>query len=135
MSNPPILIHMMRGHSKSAEEFLEVRHQYAQIGDTNRLEKIDEQLLDMATSESDQAAAVIIALSHSDDLGAKEAAAIFARYLFATRPEIARELLMALLFGSDSDAHVKNQALSSIDFVTQHPTQGLSPILIPWSWQ
>lgn len=48
-------------------------------------------------SDSDHTVAILTALATSRDLGAKEAAAIYVRYLFKTRPGQATELLLALM--------------------------------------
>ena len=103
----------------SAEQFLHTRHQLAKTGDIHKVLALDDELRDMAASDPDQAAAVMETLARSSDIGAKEAAAVYVQYLFPTRPEQARELLIELL--QDRDDDVKSQALDTLDVVTSDP--------------
>ncbi|MGI9003522.1 MAG: hypothetical protein ACR2GH_18020 [Pseudonocardia sp.] len=119
----------MRRQWESAAEFLLARHRCAMVDDIAGVEKLDEQLLDLAASAPDLTVTIMIVLSRSDDVGAREAVAIFVRYLFATRPEPAHELLIPLLF--DSDHNIRSQALATLDVVStpRDPTQ--TPALPP----
>lgn len=98
------------------------------VDDITGVERLDEQLLDLAAAAPDQAVTIMIALSRSDDIGAREAVAIFVRYLFATRPEPARELLIPLLF--DSDHNIRSQALATLDVVST-PRDPAQPPALP----
>lgn len=114
---------MVDNEPEPVTQFLATRHQLAKTGNTAQLERLDDQLHEIATSDPDHAVAIITALAKSRDLGAKEAAAIYVRYLFKTRSEPATELLLSLIF--DNDLDVRSRAIDTLDKVTSDPA--LSP--------
>jgi hypothetical protein len=101
---------------QSAEQFLEIRRQLATARNTSKLVELDDELEGLATADPDQAATIMQTLAQSDDFGAKEAVAIYVQYLFPTRPQQARELLIALL--NDPDDDIQSQALDTLDIIT-----------------
>lgn len=110
---------MTHDRPPAVEDFLAVRHQLARAENTPKLEVWDDQLRDMCSTDPNRAAAIIDALSVSDDLGAKNAAALFVRYLYPVQSERARRLLLTLR--NDPDTDIRSKARDSIDKITSNP--------------
>jgi len=111
---------MTHDQPHTVDDFLAVRHQLAETENTSKLEELDDQLHHLITTNPDQAATIMAALSVSGDLGAKNAAAIYVKYLFPPRPDHAREILRTLL--NDNDTETRNKARDTLDKITSDPT-------------
>jgi hypothetical protein len=77
------------------------------------VEKLDETLRGITTSDPDSALVIIEALSVSDDVKAKETATIYVQYLFPQLREQVADLLVSLL--GDPHPDIARQALHTID--------------------
>lgn len=89
-------------------------------GDIDGVERLDQTLHDLATTNPDATLAIIESLSISDDFTARETAAIFSQYLFPLRPQPTAAILAALL--DDPEPDIARQALTSIDELTGDPS-------------
>lgn len=107
---------MTRDRPLTAEEFLTLRHKLTEDANTSMLEELHNELASMIESDPDRAAGILQALTDSSDTADREAAAIYIRHFFTTRPGQARELLVTLLH--DKDHNVRAQALDTLDVVT-----------------
>lgn len=109
--------------STAAAQFLDARAVLARAFNTAKLEQLDEQLRDICSTDPDTAIEIMQALSSSDDIGAKEAVAIYVKYLFPTRQKQAVELANHLQ--EDQDPYIRERAQQTISAVTSSPE--LSP--------
>ena len=110
---------MTHDRSETVSQFLASRRALTEAGNVDGVEKLDETLRGIATSDPDSALAIVEALSVSDDVKAKEAATIYVQYLFPVRREQVADLLVSLL--ADPHPDIARQALHTIDVLTQDP--------------
>lgn len=101
---------------KTAGEFLREWYALVEAGDTAKLEQWEHQFPELAETAPDMTLHILRELATSAAYGAKEAAAIYARYAFHTRQAEITELLITLYQGGDTD--IQEHVLSSIDFIT-----------------
>lgn len=100
------------------EEFLQLRRNIRH--DTDLLEKLDDQLRDMAHSDPDHAADILQALSNSDDKDDRDTAAIYVGHLLATRPDHAKNIIRLLLHDTDDD--IRRQAHDTLNAAVDNNT-------------
>jgi hypothetical protein len=102
-------------HIISAQEFLHLRE--ATVDNTDLLEKFDDQLRDMCTQQPDETAQIFEVLAVSARINAREATAIYARYLLGgPRGETAVRLLRGL--AHDPDEHIRSTAEDTVTTAT-----------------
>lgn len=122
---------MTHDRSETVSQFLASRRALTEAGNVDGVEKLDETLRGIATSDPDSTLAIIEALSVSDDVKAREAATIYVQYLFPQCREQVADLLVSLL--GDPHPDIARQALHTIDVLTQDPnlnaTQAASRII------
>ncbi len=104
--------------AEAVEKFLHLRRNVRH--DTDLLEKLDDQLRDMAQSDPDQARGILQALSNSDDKDDRDAAAIYVGHLLATRPDHAKNIIRLLLHDTDED--IRRQALDTLNAAVDNNT-------------
>lgn len=100
-------------------QYFAARRALIAASDADGRERLDGTLRDIALTDPDAALTIMRELSISDDFTAREAVAIYVRYLFPMRPEHVKELLIALL--GDANPDIARQALSTIDELTGDP--------------
>jgi hypothetical protein len=122
---------MTHDRSETLSQFLAARQALTQAGNVDGVEKLDETLRGIATSDPDSALAIIEALSVSNDVKARETATIYVQYLFPVHREQVADLLVSLL--GDPHPDIARQALHTIDVLTQdphlNPTQAANRII------
>lgn len=108
----------------TAEEFLRVWYVLAEANNTTQLEQWERQFPDLAKTTPDMTLAILRELATSNTPGAKQAAAIYARYVFLARRDETTDLLVTLFQTGDPD--IQENVLDTIDAITSD-TQ-LNPI-------
>lgn len=120
-----ILAHMTNDRPQTAAGFLQVWHVLAEADNTAQLEQWESQFPDLADAAPDITLEILHELSASNAPGAREAAAIYVRFVFHARQEESTDLLVTLYERGDAD--VKNRILDTIDVITSDtrltPTQ------------
>lgn len=98
-------------------EWLQLRHQLLN-GHTQDilLNKLDEEIALLATSDPDHAVEILAALTASDITDDRDVAAIYVGRLFTTRPEQAHDLMQTLL--QDSDEEIREKAFETLEEVS-----------------
>jgi len=99
----------------SSDEFLRLRKNLT--NNEELLEKFDDQIRDLCTTQPDDAARIFETLAHSDTVDDRKYVAIYARYLLAHRYNIATRLLKALLHDLDLDVrqHAEDAITAAVD--------------------
>ncbi len=117
--------HMMHDRPQTAADFLRVWHVLAEADNTTQLEQWESQFPDLADAAPDVMLEILRELSTSSAPGAKEAAAIYTRFVFYARQKETTDLLVTLFERGDTD--VKSRILDTIDIITSDtrltPTQ------------
>lgn len=110
---------------QTAADFLRVWHVLAEADNTAQLEQWESQFPGLADAAPDMTLEILRELSTSSAPGAKEAAAIYARFVFHARQQETTDLLVTLYERGDVD--VKSRILDTIDVITSDtrltPTQ------------
>lgn len=100
-------------------------HILAEADNTTQLEQWESHFPALADTAPDTTLAILRELGTSDTRGAKEAAAIYTRFIFHTRQQEATDLLVTLFEHGDTD--IKSRILDTIDAITTdtqlNPTQ------------
>lgn len=115
---------MTHDRPQTAEDFLRVWHALAETDHTTQLEQWESLFPALAKAAPDMTLEILRELSTSSAPGAKEAAAIYARFVFHARREETTDLLATLYEGGDHT--IKENVLSSIDVITSD--KRLTPI-------
>lgn len=110
---------MTHDRNETVNQFLASRRALTEAGDADGVEKLDETLRGLATSDPDSALTIIKILSVSDDVKARETATIYVQHLFSSHREQVADLLVLLL--NDPNPDIARQALHTIDTLTQDP--------------
>lgn len=122
--------HMTDDRPQTAAEFLRVWHVLAEADNTAQLEQWESQFPELADAAPDMTLEILRELSTSNAPGAKEAAAIYARFVFHARHKETTELLVTLFEHGGTD--VKSRILDTIDVITSDtrltPTQAANLI-------
>jgi hypothetical protein len=117
--------HMSDDRPQTAADFLRVWHVLAAADNTAQLERWERHFPELADTVPDVALEILRELSASDAPGAKEAAAIYTRFIFHARQKETTDLLVTLFKYGDTD--VKSRILDTIDLLTSDtrltPTQ------------
>lgn len=112
------------GRPQTAGDFLRVWYVLAEADNATQLERLESQFSELAETAPDMTLEILRELAKSTAPGAKEAAAIYARFTFHARQEETTNLLVTVF--QDGDDDIKGNALSSIDVITSdkrlHPT-------------
>ena len=91
-------------------------HVLAEADNTAQLEQWESQFPDLADAAPDMTLDILRELSTSSAPGAKEAAAIYARFVFHARQQETTDLLVTLFQSSDPD--IQENVLDTIDVIT-----------------
>jgi hypothetical protein len=70
----------------AARRFLDTRRSLTEAGAADEREQLDATLRDIATNDPESALAIMQELSRSEEFTAREAAAIYVKYLISARP-------------------------------------------------
>ncbi len=115
----------MHDRPQTAADFLRVWHVLAEADNTTQLEQWESHFPDLAAAAPDMTLEILRELSASNTPGAKEAAAIYARFVFHARQQETTDLLVTLF--EHGDTEVKTRILDTIDVITSDtqltPTQ------------
>ncbi|MGH3871298.1 MAG: hypothetical protein ACRDSR_07250 [Pseudonocardiaceae bacterium] len=109
----------------TAEAFLKIWYVLADADNTPQLEQWERHFPELADTAPDVTLDILRELASSDANGAKEAAAIYSRCVFAVRPGETTELLVTLFHTGDPD--IQGNVLDTIDTLTTDP-QTMNPI-------
>lgn len=104
---------------RTAREFLNVWYPLAETNNTRGLEQWEAHFPELADTAPDMTLDILRELATSSANGAKEAAAIYARYAFRARPAETTNLLVSLF--QDGDDDIQENVLSSADVITSDP--------------
>jgi HEAT repeat len=99
-------------------ELLQLRHALVKDNNIEWLDKLDEYVRDLATSNPDRAADMFDALAASAEYDDRDAAAIYIKNLFSTLPDRATPVLLKLL--QDNDGNVRTTAFDTLEELVEH---------------
>lgn len=101
---------------QAAGDFLRVWYVLAEAHNTSQLEQWERQFPELAEAAPDMTLEILRELATSNAPGAKEAAAIYARFVFQARQEETTDLLVQMY--EDGDPEIQSRLLDTIDVIT-----------------
>jgi hypothetical protein len=101
---------------QTAGDFLRVWYVRAEADNTSQLEQWENQFPELAEASPDMTLEILRELATSNAPGAKEAAAIYARFTFHARQEETTDLLVKIY--QSGDPEIQSRILDTIDVIT-----------------